>query len=128
VFHHTLRSLHDRGWVVGDIVTNNFDGLCSRVGLEERVVRRFEEGHIIPSVRFHPDARSLTVVGGHADRRRIQAAARQKGLEVICVDPEGFESDDGFCEYPLESPQDRDLLYRESATRAFQAIASRLLV
>lgn len=126
-FHKVLSSLRSNGWIVGDIITNNFDGLCSRLGFKERVVRRFEESLITPSVDFDPHAHSLTVVGSHADRRGIQKAARRKGLKIIYIDPEGFETDNGFYEYPLESPKSCDLLYRETATRAFRVIASRLL-
>jgi len=115
-FYELMARLHQEGILVGDVITNNFDGLPSLVGLPERYVRRYEETHITPKIEFHPDARSLVVVGSHADRRRIQHSARQQGLKVIYVDPEGYTFPDGsFTSYPLESPQDCDYLIKMTA-------------
>lgn len=106
-FHRTLRRLRDSGLVVGPVITNNFDRLCSKVGLSEHYVRRFDE--VVPPVTFAPEARSLLVVGSHADRRRVQRRAREAGLRVFLVDPEGYvESDGRFVQYRLEAPQDSD--------------------
>jgi hypothetical protein len=121
-----LKKLHDEGLIVGDIITNNYDGLAARVGLKEKYVRRFDDNHIFPRINFHPKARSLLVVGCHADRRHIQAAARTKGLKVIYIDPEGFYEDDGFTEYPIEGPQSCDMLYRRTAAEAMSDIISQL--
>lgn len=70
--------------------------------------------------------KSLIVVGSHADRRRIQAAARQKGLQVIYIDPEGYFEKDNFIEYKLESPQDEDIIYRKGASQAFKDIYKKI--
>ena len=115
-FYELMARLHQEGILVGDVITNNFDGLASLVGLPERYVRRYEETQITPKIEFHPDARSLLVVGSHADRRRVQHSARQQGLKVIYVDPEGYVFPDGsFTSYPLESPQDCDYLIKMTA-------------
>ncbi len=112
-FYLLLQELKDRGVVVGPVITNNFDGLCSQLGLEEMYVRRFEESDVVPTVNFDPSAKSLLVVGAHADRRKVEKQARDNGLKVIYVDPEGYLDNKGnFNPYPLESPQDSDSLIR----------------
>lgn len=126
-FHRLLRNLHDRGLLVGPVITNNFDRLVERVGLEELYVRRYEDIHVIPRVDFHPEARSLIVVGSHADRRRIQRAAREKGLAVVYIDPEGWHAEDGkFTPYPMESPQTGDHVFHCSSLEAVDRIAEQL--
>jgi hypothetical protein len=121
-FHHGLKSLYDRGQIVGPVITNNFDGLVHCVGLTELFVRRYDESHAVPNITFHQKAKSLIVVGSHADRRRIQHAAREAGLQVVYVDPEGYRESDGFTEYLLESPQDNDFLFRCSASEFIERI------
>lgn len=114
-FYFTLRDMYDKGLIVGPIITNNFDGLSSRVGLSEMYVRRYDETHVIPKIDFHPQAKSLFVIGSHADRRRIQHAARERGLLIVYVDPEGYRIGDQFNNYPLESPRNEDILFRVTA-------------
>lgn len=126
IFHKILKNLFDNNYCVNPIITNNFDGLPMIVGLEEKYVRRYETTHIVPDINFHPKAKSLIVVGSHADRRRIQAAARQKGLQVIYIDPEGYFEKDVFVEYKLESPQDEDIIYRKGASQAFKDIYEKI--
>lgn len=121
-FHFLLKSLHDRGFVVGPVITNNFDRLVNKIGLQELYVRRYEDVHIIPKIDFHPEARSLIVVGSHADRRRIQQAARKKGLKLIYIDPEGYHENGIFRPYLLESPQDGDILLHSGASEAMEKI------
>lgn len=120
-FFHLLKTLSKNGTIVGDVITNNFDGLSSLVGLKERYVRQYAEVNIIPHIDFHPDARSLVVIGAHADRRRIQHSARDRGLKVIYIDPEGYAEDGTFRSYPLESPQDGDLLVHMTASQFAKA-------
>ena len=114
-FFFLLKDLADSGYVVGPIITNNFDGLCSAVDLSEHYVRRYEESEIIPGINFREDAKALAVFGAHADRRRVHEAARKKCLAVVHIDPEGFYEDGAFHSYPLESPQDGDILIRMTA-------------
>lgn len=116
-FYQSLKVLQDRGYLVGPVITNNFDGLTSRAGLEELFVRRYEESHIVPEIEFHPDAKSLIVVGSHADRRKIQHRARAAGLRVVYVDPEGYTTNNNFIPYPLESAQDGDYLFQVTAEK-----------
>lgn len=115
-FFLLLKELESKQLLVGDVITNNFDGLVSLVGLKERYVRQYEEMKIIPHIDFHPKAKSLFVIGTHADRRRIQRSARDHGLKIIYVDPEGYYENGIFRSYPLESPQDNDFLVKMTAT------------
>lgn len=126
-FYCTIREMFDKGLIVGPIITNNFDGLASRMGLRETFVRRYDETHVIPKIKFHPKAKSLFVVGSHADRRRIQHAARDEGLQVVYVDPEGYCDGKEFTEYPLESPQDCDILFRVTANEFAKKVRELIL-
>lgn len=124
-FYKSLRELSSSDIVVGDVLTNNFDALAARIGLSERFLRRYEETHFLPEPALDPRARSLIVVGSHADRRRIQAAARASGRQILYVDPEGYDPAVGVAAYPLESPQDQDYLLRLTA-RQFTTFFSEL--
>jgi hypothetical protein len=112
--HRALIALRNAQHMLEPVMTNNFDGLMHRVGHPEHFLRRYDEA--IPSVSFHPEAKSLLVIGSHADRRRIQARARARGLPVIYLDPEGYWVDSRFISYPLEGPQNGDFLCRKTAT------------
>ncbi|OIO50099.1 MAG: hypothetical protein AUJ43_02510 [Parcubacteria group bacterium CG1_02_44_31] len=122
IFHYMLKALYDKGNIVGPIITNDYDGLPFLLGMDELFVRKLAASRRCEIQGFDPRARSLLVVGEHADRRRIQHAARERGLQVIYVDPEGYQTQDGFERYPLESPQDKDILFRMSAKSFGEAI------
>ncbi|MDP1690275.1 MAG: NUDIX domain-containing protein [bacterium] len=107
-FYQVIKKFYERGLILDPVITNNFDGLPSLIGMKEQYVRRYAESEIIPKIDFNPEARALIVVGSHADRRRTQEAARQAGLQVIYVDPERFEQSGKA--YPLEAPQDEDFV------------------
>ena len=110
-FYTGVSQLHKDGYIVGPVITNNFDGMCSLVGLQEEFVRKYDEAHIVPDIAFPEEAKSLLVVGSHADRRRIQQAAKQKGLKIIYVDPEEYTDHTGkTISYPLEKIEADDLL------------------
>jgi len=122
--HRALVALRDAGHLVGPIMTNNFDGLAHRVGLSEHFLRRYDE--VIPDVEFSPEARSLLVIGSHADRRRVQARARARGLKIVYLDPEGYRIDGRFIEYPLEGPRDGDSVCRKTAIEGLAGLCSML--
>lgn len=126
-FYKILKRLHDKNYVVGPIITNNFDGVHLRLGIPELYIRTYTESEVMPNIEFHPKAKSLLVVGCHADRRNIEMKARQQGLKVIYVDPEGWNVDDIFFQYLLESPQQTDLIYNKGASKAFIEIEKKLL-
>ena len=112
--HKALLALRDAGHLLAPVMTNNFDGLMHRIGLQEVFLRRYDEA--VPVVEFHPEAKCLLVIGSHADRRRVQARARMRGLPVVYLDPEGYWVDDRFVAYPLEGPRADDFLCRDTAT------------
>ena len=116
-FYSLLKKLHNEGIVVGDIITNNLDGFCNLVGLSERNIRKYDKETLkTPVGEFDPRAKSLLIVGSHADRRHIAKAARNEGLKVIHVDPEGFTDEKGnFKPYPLEGPQTEDIHIKMTA-------------
>lgn len=126
-FHKILKLFTDKNLIVGPIITNNFDGLPLKLGLEENYVRRYEEQHIIPEINFHPEAKSLIVIGSHADRRKIHAAARNSGKKLLYIDPEGYFINDIFKEYQLEDPQDGDIIFKETSVNAFDKILEKLV-
>ncbi|MFH8981179.1 SIR2 family protein [Streptomyces varsoviensis] len=120
-----LKELHEAGYLTGPVITNNFDVLAARAGLRECFVRRYDQ--MIPDVEWGQEARALLVVGLHADRRQVAARARQRGMQVIHCDPEGFHNDGIFHPYPLEGPQDGDLVCNAPAGVALPALAQHLL-
>ncbi|MCF7835610.1 MAG: hypothetical protein K9M15_00605 [Candidatus Marinimicrobia bacterium] len=109
-FYKLLKKLFKKGLAVGPVITNNFDGFCSVLEIPEKYVRKYDEAHITPEIDFDKKAKSLLVVGSHADRRRIQESARGKGLKVIYVDPEGYNIDGEWVQHLLEGPQTEDIL------------------
>ncbi|WP_181958242.1 hypothetical protein [Nonomuraea deserti] len=50
------------------------------------------------------EAKALLVIGLHADRRTVQARARERGMRIFYVDPEGLVQNGVFEEYPIEEP------------------------
>lgn len=118
-FYQILKQLYERGYAVGPILTNNFDGLHLRVGIPEIFIRTYEEVVVLPDFQFDQRAKSLLVIGCHADRRGIERRARERGLKIIYIDPEGWWVDGEFISYPLESPQEGDFIYKKGANEAF---------
>ena len=130
-FYCALKELWERQYFVGPIITNNFDCLCTAVGLREMSLRRYDTEAYFPfyrtcndrEIEFDPAAKSLLVIGVHADRRLAQLCARKRGLKVIYIDPERYFAPDGSkINYPVESPQDGDLFIRMSAGDAMPRI------
>lgn len=112
--HLVLHELAQRRMLLTPIITNNFDGLPARVGLEECYIRRYDED--VPEVPIHPETRSLVVIGSHADRRKVQARFRERGLPVFFLDPEGFLEDGRFTPYPIEGARDGDFVCHAGAS------------
>jgi hypothetical protein len=110
ISYKIIKKLFDEKKFVGKILTNNFDKIPKTLGLKEKYLRRYDETHIIPKIKFDKKAKSLIVIGVHADRRKIQKAARKKGLKIIYIDPEGYNIKGKWIKYPLESAQNKDLL------------------
>jgi hypothetical protein len=126
-FYRTIRALWERGDFVGPVITNNFDCLCAEQGLAEISLRKYDVGPYYPRIAHDPQARSLLVVGVHADRRLVQMRAREQGLRVIFVDPEQYVAPDGArIHYPVEAPQDEDLFVRATAHEALTRLHARV--
>ncbi|MFJ3660671.1 hypothetical protein ACIPPM_09385 [Streptomyces sp. NPDC090119] len=111
--HHALKALHDAGHMVGPVLQHNFDLLAARAGLAECFVRRYDQK--IPPVPLLAEARALLVIGLHADRRSIEKRARERGMKVFFVDTEGLHEFGRYLPYPLEGPQDGDVVVRAAA-------------
>ncbi|MGK5559210.1 hypothetical protein ACSNOI_47195, partial [Actinomadura kijaniata] len=110
---------------VGPIITHNFDVLCGRAGLAEHYVRRYDQK--IPQVPMPEQARALLVIGLHADRRAVQARARQRGLPVFFLDPEGFTRGDGrFVPYLIEGARAGERVCRQPALTELPKLAALL--
>lgn len=115
-FYEAIDDLAKRGYIVGPVITNNFDCLCADRGLAEISLRRYDWGPYYPHINYDPRARSLLVVGVHADRRLVQMRARERGLKVVFVDPERYVAPDGrVIDYPVEAPQNEDYFVRATA-------------
>lgn len=114
--HQALRVLHDAGHMIGPVITHNFDVLSARTGLPEVFVRRYDQK--IPPVPLLDEARSLLVIGLHADRRAVQARARAKGIRIFYVDPEGLVENGVFKAYPIEGAREGDTVVRAGAIPA----------
>ncbi len=127
VFYKTIQMMHERGDAVGDVITNNYDGMCSLVGLNENFIRRFDEPEIYPTIDFDDRAKSLTIVGVHADRRKVQSQAREKGLKVIHIDPEEYvDYFDNKVDYPLEGAKKDDIIVHQTAEEFAESITKQL--
>jgi hypothetical protein len=124
-FYQSIKRLYEKEQILGPIFTNNYDGLTADLGLPERYLRKFDDSHVFPDVEFQKNAKALVVVGSHADRRKLQEKARDRGLQVIYVDPQHY--DDSVTgkayRYAIEAPQDSDIILNMTA----QEFASRYM-
>lgn len=109
-FYFKLKQLIEEKKVFEPIFNNNFDGLSKSLDIDELCLRQYDSSGEYPNYSFCPEAKSLIVIGSHADRRGCQAAARKAGLQIIFIDPEGYFNNGSFISYPLEAPQDNDLV------------------
>jgi len=114
-FYNQLANMVRSGEIIEPIFNNNFDGIIKTLDINELCLRQFDSTGIYPEYEFSKDAKSLIVIGSHADRRGCQASARKQGLKIVYVDPEGYETNQQFVEYPLEAPQTEDFVLRLNA-------------
>jgi len=126
-FYRAIGTLRERGLLVGPVITNNFDCQCADLGFPEISLRNYDWEPYYPQIPYDPAAKSLLVVGVHADRRLVQMRAREQGLQVIFVDPEEYVAPDGSrIHYPVEAPQDEDLFVRGTASDTFARLLRHL--
>lgn len=108
--------MYNKQLLVGELLNNNFDHICERIGIKERILRVYNIENYFPIINFDSKAKALICIGTHADRRGVQKQAREKGLKIIYIDPEGFETINGFEHYPIEGAKDEDLILKMSAS------------
>ncbi|MFB6533087.1 hypothetical protein ACFCY8_13275 [Streptomyces noursei] len=122
--HRVLKAMHDAGHMVGAVATHNFDRLLARAGLQEAFMRRYDQR--TPHMPFPDDAKSLLVIGLHADRRAVQARARERGLKVIYLDTEGVTENGTHKPYLIEGARTGDIVVRCEAIPALLHLAELL--
>lgn len=119
--YEIFNKLYKQGYFKGTVYNNNFDRLVKRFDIPEKILRIYDFGTYLPKVDFDPDVKSLICMGCHADRRQIEKQAREKGLKIIFIDPEGFYAPDGgFEEYAIEGPKTGDMIYKTTFEDAMQ--------
>ncbi|HHW69445.1 MAG TPA: hypothetical protein GX747_03825 [Tenericutes bacterium] len=116
VFYDFLQEMYEKGYFIGKLLNNNFDRIPTRYGIEEQQLRVYEYENYLPKIEFDPKAKALFCIGTHADRRKIQKQARENNLQIIYVDLEGFETEDGFEPYPIEGAREGDIVFKMSAS------------
>ena len=87
-------------------------------------MRRYDQR--TPHMDYPEEARSLLVLGLHADRRAVQARARERGLKVFYVDAEGVTENGIYKPYPIEGAREGDVVVRSKATPALHRLAELL--
>ncbi|MEU4118956.1 hypothetical protein AB0F71_31240 [Kitasatospora sp. NPDC028055] len=122
--HRTLKTLYDAGHAVGPVATHNFDRLFARAGMTEAFMRRYDEK--TPPMDYPAEARSLLVIGLHADRREVQKRARERGLKVFFLDTEGVTERGVHKEYLIEGARQGDVVVRSEAIPALGRLAELL--
>ena len=115
--------LYKKGYFKGIVFNNNFDRLVKRMDIPEKILRIYNLEDYVAKCDFDPDVKSLICMGCHADRRKVQQQAREKGLKVIFIDPEGFYSKNGFESYPIEGPRDEDIILKMTFEEAMNKLS-----
>lgn len=121
-FHYNLKKMYDKKLFTMNLFNNNFDRLCKRIGINENILRVYNIENYFPKVIFDKDVKALICIGTHADRRFIQRQARNQGLKIIYVDPEGFNTDNEFFKYEIEGAKDEDYILKMTASEFSQVI------
>ncbi|MER7759446.1 hypothetical protein [Streptomyces sp. NPDC097619] len=122
--HRALKAMHAAGHMVGTVANHNFDRLFARAGLPETPMRRYDQR--IPHWPIPGEARSVLVIGLHADRRAVQERARKQGLKVIYLDTEGVTDNGRYKPYPVEGAREGDIVVRREAAPALVELADLL--
>ena len=121
--YDTFAKLYNKGIFRGTVLNNNFDRLVKRYEIPEFILRIYDKDRYLPKIQFDKEAKSLIVIGAHADRRQVQKQARAAGKKVIFIDPEGFYNEGGFEPYPIEGPKSGDFIYKTTFEKAMQELA-----
>lgn len=121
-FHYNLKKMYDKKLFTMNLFNNNFDRLCKRIGINENILRVYNIENYFPKVTFDKDVKALLCIGTHADRRFIQRQAKNQGLKIIYVDPEGFNTDNEFFKYEIEGAKDEDYILKMTASEFSQVL------
>ena len=121
-FHYNLKKMYDKKLFTMNLFNNNFDRLCKRIGINENILRVYNIENYFPKITFDKDIKALLCIGTHADRRFIQRQARNQGLKIIYVDPEGFNTDNKFFKYEIEGAKDEDYILKMTASEFSQVL------
>ena len=121
-FHYNLKKMYDKKLFTMNLFNNNFDRLCKRIDINENILRVYNIENYFPKVTFDKDIKALLCIGTHADRRFIQRQARNQGLKIIYVDPEGFNTDNKFFKYEIEGAKDEDYILKMTASEFSQVL------
>lgn len=121
-FHYNLKKMYDKKLFTMNLFNNNFDRLCKRIDINENILRVYNIENYFPKVTFDKDIKALLCIGTHADRRFIQRQARNQGLKIIYVDPEGFNTDNKFFKYEIEGAKDEDYILKMTASEFSQIL------
>lgn len=121
-FHYNLKKMYDKKLFTMNLFNNNFDRLCKRIGINENILRVYNIENYFPKVIFDKDVKALLCIGTHADRRLIQRQARNQGLKIIYVDPEGFNTDNEFFKYEIEGAKDEGYILKMTASEFSQVL------
>ena len=120
--YQIIAQLSKEGMIVGPVFSNNFDKLIEKVNCEEILVRKYEYDEFYPKVEFSSTAKSLLVIGCHADRRQIQLQARANNLKIIYINPEGYFDENTVRLKKIESLKDGDYIIRLTASEALEKL------
>lgn len=121
-FHYNLKKMYDKKLFTMNLFNNNFDRLCKRIGINENILRVYNIENYFPKVIFDKDVKALLCIGTHADRRLIQKQAKNQGLKIIYVDPEGFNTDNELFKYEIEGAKDEDYILKMTASEFSQVL------
>lgn len=114
--------LYKKGYFKGIVFNNNFDRIVKRMDIPEKILRIYDINKYIADVTFEDDVKSLICMGCHADRRQVERQARAKGLKIIFIDPEGYQTKDGFEQYLIEGPKDDDIIVNLTFEQAMKEL------
>ena len=125
--YNIFKDAYQKELFTGTLYNNNFDRLVKRLDIDEQILRVYERDIYIPKIKFDKSIKSLICIGCHADRREVQKQAREQGLKVIFVDPEGFIERGVFKPYPIEGPQDKDIIFKMTFTEFMKKFETKFL-
>lgn len=115
--HKLLADLYKKG-IVKQVFTDNMDDILGKVNVPYTKTRLSIFPDKFPA-EFHPDVRSLLVVGVAVDRRSVIKQARSAGLKIISINPVfGVAPHSRNMDYLKRG----DIFFRETANEALPKI------